>query len=159
MPIDDVQKAISHCREMLSHYEERIKTSETRTRYAIIDPIIWMLGWQTHYLNQCETSYQRGQQGLVDYALFNREGRPIILIEAKRLGINPAGDESQIAGYALGMRDGVAVLTNGQEWILYDLSKRGPFGSKYVRSVDIRLGSIRQAAQTLNQWLRKSRWW
>ncbi len=159
MPLNDVVDAIRHARMIIRDHRESVLTSETSTRYAIIDPILRALGWQIHNPRQCEVSYQIGQQGFVDYALFNRNGEPIVLIEAKNLGINPVNNEEQLSNYASGMRSGLAVLTNGQAWLLYNMSKRGAFGNKYADTVDIYEGDRRQAAQRLNRWLRKLTWW
>ena len=53
------------------------------------------------------------------------------------------------------MRKGRAVLTNGGEWWVYDVSRRGAFSMKLVEQVDILTGNQRLAAQTLNCWLNR----
>ena len=66
--------------------------TEINTRYAIIDPIIRALDWNTADPKECHPEYRRGD-GWADYAFFNREGKstivehgaPIIIIEAKAL--------------------------------------------------------------------------
>ena len=51
------------------------------------------------------------------------------------------------------MRNGVAILTNGSEWWIYDLPKRSDFGSKLVEQVNILSGGRRASAQVVNSWL------
>ena len=159
MAIKDVENSIRHGRDMIEDYYDLVSLHETSTRYAIIDPILWAVDWKTWNPNECELEYQRGQQGRVDYALFDRQANVVILVEAKRLDKNSANSERQLSQYARGIRQGMGVLTDGEIWHLYDLSKGGRFESKYVDSVDICEDSVRRAAQTLNMRLGKSKWW
>ena len=50
-------------------------------------------------------------------------------------------------------RNGGAVLTNGNEWWIYDLTKRGSFENKRVEHVNILSGNRRASAQVLSYWL------
>ena len=159
MAIKDVENAIRHGRAVMDDHWDSIARSESATRYAIIDPIIWGLGWLTCHPAECGVEYARGQQGNVDYALLNRDGEPVILIEAKRLDVDSAQYEEQLAKYARGMREGFGVLTDGQVWHLYDFSKRGRFSNKRVAIVDIRNDGVRRAARQLNELLNKGKWW
>ena len=159
MALRDVEKAIQHGREVIDTHFELVSQHEIYTRYTIIDPIIRALGWETHNPDECEVEYQRGKQGRVDYALFNRKYDPVILIEAKRLDKRAIDFERQVAGYARGIKDGRCVLTDGQEWRIYDLSKRGRFKNKHVTTVDISEEGTKQTAQTLNRELSKRNWW
>ncbi len=159
MAIKDVESAIRTSAEMIEGYWDLVSNHETCTRYVLIDPVIWALGWKTHDPEECEVEYQRGNQGRVDYALFDREANVVILIEAKRLDKSSANFEGQLAKYARGMKKGVGVLTDGMEWHLYDLEMRGRFPSKYIDSVDVSEDSPRSAAQFLNKWLSRRNWW
>ena len=158
MTLKDVEKAVQHGREVIETHFELVSQHEIYTRYTIIDPIIRALGWETHNPDECEVEYQRGKQGRVDYALFNQEYHPVILIEAKRLDKRAIDFEKQVAGYARGMKAGRCVLTDGQEWHIYDLSKRGRFKNKQVATVNISEEGTKQAAQTLNREISKRKW-
>ena len=159
MALKDVEEAVLHGREMIAEYYDLVSRHETSTRYAIIDPILWALGWKTWDPGECEVEYERGQQGRVDYALFNREAKVVILVEAKRLDKDSSAFERQLSKYSRGIQNGVGVLTDGEIWHLYDLSKKGRFGSKYIESVDIVDQAARQAAQKLNSLLSRRKWW
>ena len=54
------------------------------------------------------------------------------------------------------MRNGVGVITDGGNWWIYDVSKRGSFENKLVERLDILTGSRRADAQILNQWLSRA---
>lgn len=160
MPIDiTVEEAIRHGRFIIDNYEEFVRGHETYTRYTIIDPILWGLGWCTWRPNECEVEYQRGVSGQVDYALFNRQGGLVVLLEAKRLGNNSANYERQLSKYSRNLESGIGVLVDGQMWHYYDLSKRGAFARKYVGTTDIYNNTINQAAQTLEEMIGKRTWW
>ena len=74
------------------HYEY-LSTGEreTRTKYALIDPILRSLGWDTDDPTQVKLEYEvdsrREDARRVDYALFHNgdTSKPYILIEAKGL--------------------------------------------------------------------------
>lgn len=159
MAIKDIENAIRHGRAVMDDHWDAIARNERATRYAIIDPVIWALGWETWDPAECQVEFQRGRQGKVDYALFNSEGKPVILIEAKRMDVDSARSEEQLAKYGLGMREGVGVLTDGQLWHLYDFGKEGRFSNKHVASVDISNDGVRRAARQLNDLLSKGKWW
>ena len=55
------------------------------------------------------------------------------------------------------IQEGFAVLTNGNEWRIYDVSIRGRFAGKEAERVDILAGDLRPSAQALNRWLGRSR--
>ena len=84
MSLKDVEKAIRHGREVMGRLYFLVSDFELSTRYAIIDPIIWALGWETHNPSHCRVEYTCGG-GRVDYAFFNRKSDPVVLIEAKRM--------------------------------------------------------------------------
>ena len=159
-----VASQITEIRRMLEGMEDAeqiVRERETCTRYAIIDPILWALGWETWNTREVRVEYQgkRNSSARVDYALLGQDGFPVILIEAKTWGKPLDKWVRQIGSYARGMGEGMACITDGWEWVIYDLSQRGRFTSKRVASVDIWADENRRAAITLNKWLRKSLWW
>ena len=60
------------------------------------------------------------------------------------------------AGAGPRMRNGVAALTNGAEWWVYDLAQGGAFTNKLVDRVNILAGRRRSHAEFLNEWLGRS---
>ena len=80
-------------------------------------------------------------------------------IESKALRASLDDDVSQLQRYVDAdprMKAGVAVLTNGADWWIYDLSKGGAFPKKLVDKVNNQTGSRRSHAQFLNHWLGRS---
>ena len=169
MTVSALDTAIRKIREVIREWDdvELNYWREDHTRYGVIDPIIRALGWDTGDPKECHPEYPRPyREGRVDYALFgapdvesigNNSVPPDVVIESKALR-EPLDDEeiSQLQRYVDAsprMRNGVAVLTNGSEWWIYDLTKRGDFGSKLVEQVNILSGGRRASAQVLNSWL------
>ena len=166
MSIRDVEDAIQKIREVVEEWKVEGETEwmEVHTKYAVVDPIIRALGWDTADPKMCHPEFPRPfPTGRVDYALFaasavadivNDGVLPDAIIESKYLG--PPLDESvsQLQRYAESeppMESGVAVLTDGGKWWIYDLSLRSSFTSKLAERVDILTGSRRASAQILNQ--------
>ena len=170
MSIADVQAALTRRRTIIREWADvdDAHWHEDDTRYALIDPILRALGWDTGDPMECHVEYPRGS-GRADYALFDREGPigkvgkpPTIIIEAKALDAGEDLDEgeSQLNDYIRAsprMVQGLGVLTNGREWRLYDLSMGGRFSTKRVHTADII--DDEDSAEVLHTWLRKERWW
>ena len=86
--------------------------------------------------------------GRADYALFrgcnagdvaNQRVPPNVLIEAKALRTPLDACTEQLLWYITTshMTEGVAVLTNGNEWRLYDVASLEPLAQTRVQVVDI----------------------
>ena len=177
MSITTVEAAIRHARDVITEWGEEgygfDKWLEVHTRYAVIDPIILALGWNTDAPKECHPEYPRwrGEEvnGWVDYAMFGqpdifaigeRKVAPNVIVEAKSLSTELAEHVEQLQRYveaAPRMRKGVAVLTNGREWWLYNLDRRGAFQGKRLAPINILEGALRESARTLNERLDRRR--
>ena len=146
MSVSDVDRAIQKIRGVVREWKDAELNSwrEDHTRYGVIDPIIRALGWDTSDPKECHPEYPRSYESgrRVDYALFgaadlsvivNDGAPPDIIIESKPLRAELADAVPQLRRYAWAsprMRQGMAVLTSGNEWWIYDLSLSGPFTSR-----------------------------
>ena len=174
MSIRTVEAAIRHARSVITEWEEAgfgpIDWMEVHTRYAVIDPVIKALGWNISDPRECHPEYPRHREGeqrtWADYALFggaglgaigNYEVAPDMLIETKSLGTRLERHVDQLRRYAEEadppMRKGVAVLTNGREWWLYNLDRRRAFSRDPLGRVDVRDDNQRESARILTRWL------
>ncbi len=140
--------------------QERIKSdrvigrNETRTRDALINPMLKALGWDTTVVvPEYQTRY-----GIADYALLESPkavSRPIALVEAKRMN-DDLNDEhrNQVFDYARDRKSVAYVgLTNGDRWEFYEVFERAP--AKRILEVSIRRQSASNCAAQL-QTLKKS---
>ena len=113
---------IETLRGRIERHRPALSQSEALTRYALIDPLLRELGWDTADPDLVTPEYSvSGKRA--DYALLE-SGKVVVFLEAKRLGENlTAEHRSQVAAYAseLGIR--YPALTNGNQWEVYDNSQ------------------------------------
>ena len=195
----DTDAVIRQLRSRAQAHWEYLSTGEreTRTKYALIDPILRSLGWDTEDPTQVRMEYEADiggdGTGRVDYALFNiPDSEPYVLIEAKGLqdenadnaknlpgeltrveemrdelwesfsgedglaafdnsrmkmeledgGMFPGMRQeylAQLEGYAraFDMQEGYGVVTNGDAWVIYDMSLPGGFDDKVTKSISL----------------------
>jgi Restriction Enzyme Adenine Methylase Associated/Type I restriction enzyme R protein N terminus (HSDR_N) len=112
---------------------------EQNTKMGLIAPILRALGWDTEDFRQVHLEYRpMSADNPVDYALM-LNGQPRMFVEAKGLGQNLEDRKwaGQIMGYA-----GVAgvkwvVLTNGDEYRVYNSHADVPVEKKMFRKVRV----------------------
>ncbi len=91
--------------------------NEAQVKQAIIVPILRSLSWDDSEPEEFLPEYQV-DNGQVDYALFAHR-KPVVFVEAKRLGnLSPQG-EAQLFGYAVNKGIPLLVLTDGHTWDFY----------------------------------------
>ena len=119
--------------ETIERLQERIKASasyigrwEIRTRVSLIDPMLCALGWEVGDPNLVRIETPDQEEGRPDYELLNSGGKPVVLIEAKRLSaaVDTAATR-QVLRYvtAQNMDSDYKVpfcaCTNGDAWRVY----------------------------------------
>ena len=125
----------------VSDLHKRISTSEIQTRYALIDPVLSALGWNTHDPNQvgveeeCSIMDDKSTGSMkADYVLKDNKSKPVVIVEAKRLGTS-LGSESnrlQAGGYAWFKGTEMMVLTEGRHWEIYGKDEQGRITAELV---------------------------
>lgn len=109
--------------------------SEAETRKAFIDVLLREAGWTLDPAKNFEIEVQRmpnGEgKGYVDYVLWGDDGKPLMLVEAKRTTKSPAVGQQQAKLYAdcLGKQFGqrpVIFYSNGYEHWMWDDSSYPP---------------------------------
>ena len=86
MPLESLLALVHKLRERIDTHGDKLRQSEALTRYALIDPLLRELGWDTTDPELVIPEY-RSQRGSADYALLdNRDGAPAMMVEAKKLG-------------------------------------------------------------------------
>ena len=120
--LDDLVTVIETLQRRIRDYGPSLREHETRTRTALIDPLLRILGWEVSDPAAVTAEYPVGRDR-VDYALLSDEGRPMAFVEAKSLHTALEQDRNidQLVRYAF--TDGLpyAVLTDGNDWHVYDL--------------------------------------
>ena len=142
--------AITKVRAAITKYEPKLSKDETKTRYLLIDPILRALGWDVSILEDVEVEYITLESKRVDYALLSSDQDPLVLVEAKRLNEpHESKNLSQLLMYCVeaGVRYGV--LTDGNEWQMYDTSAVKPLREKRTMYVVLTSHQPADAARIL----------
>ncbi len=118
--LDELVGVIETLQSRIQTYRDILSRNETRTRMALIDPLLSALGWEVADPGLVTPEYDiSGQRA--DYALLSGQGhKPIALLEAKRLGepLDPTRHQEQVFTYALMQQVRYAGLTDGDLWAL-----------------------------------------
>ena len=125
--LDDLVSVIETLKARLETHRQVLQANETRTRMALIDPLLQSLGWDTAYPSLVLPEYEVGGRQAADYALLDATDKPIALVEAKRLGESLASHREQIVRYAILSGVPYAGLTDGDHWELYRAFNPSPF--------------------------------
>ena len=121
--LDDLVGVIATLQKRIEQHRPALSQSEALTRYALIDPLLRALGWDTADPALVTPEYTVGN-GRADYALLGGGDKPQAFIEAKRLDetLESPRNVEQIFTYALTQRVKYAGLTDGNRWVLDDVS-------------------------------------
>ena len=118
MPLESLLKLADTLKERACVHRETLSASETLTRYALIDPLLRELGWDTADPAAVIPEYT-SPSGRADYALMSA-GKPAIMVEAKKLG-TPLRDNvlTQVLNYCTSEGTEYCAVTDGARWDIY----------------------------------------
>ena len=137
MPFESLLKLAETLKERVSVHNTALSASETLTRYALIDPLLRELGWDTSDPSAVVPEYKTQQGGKADYALLSAD-KPAMIVEAKKLG-TPLRDKAleQSIGYCL--MDGTPhfAVTDGARWEIYATHSPVPIDQKRIIEFDL----------------------
>ena len=152
MPMEGLLALVDKLRERIDSHGAALKGSEALTRYALIDPLLRELGWDTSDPEMVIPEYSAGG-GRADYALLS-DGKPVMMVEAKSLGSSLQGALNQAINYSIsgtGNKARYFSVTDGANWVIYDTSK--PPAEMSVVCFDLKGPSAAEAClQALSLW-------
>ena len=118
MVLDGLFNLVNELRERIETHGGQLRSNEMQTRYALIDPLLRELGWDTSDPALVTPEYS-ASGGRADYALLS-DGRPVVMVEAKRLGEDLQGAVTQGITYCIGQGTPHFAVTDGQRWEIYE---------------------------------------
>ena len=122
--LEDLVQVIETIQGRVREHGASLRENETRTRMALIDPLLTALGWDVANPAVVTPEYNvRGRWA--DYALLGHDDRPLATVEAKKLGESLASHRMQMLNYSNASGVDYAGLTDGNQWELYEVFKRG----------------------------------
>lgn len=131
-------QVLTQVRERALRYRDS-PIGEQDTKAALIEPVLRALGWDVEDLEEVQREYKpKSADNPVDYALSILR-TPRLFVEAKALGGNLDDRRwaNQIMGYAAVAGVEWVVLTNGDEYRIYNSHATVPVDEKVFRTIRI----------------------
>ncbi len=150
MPLESLLELVETLHERIDKHGAALRQSEALTRYALIDPLLRELGWDTEDPALVMPEYRLGR-GYADYALL-KDGKPMIMVEAKKLGTPLQDAASQGIGYCI--EDGIAyfAVTDGRQWEIYETHKMARIAEKLTVQFDLTVSATETCLRALALW-------
>ena len=135
MILETLYNLVEDLKSRIEVHGAQLRSKEMQTRYALIDPLLRELGWDTSDPSLVTPEIPTSG-GRADYALL-RDGKPVVMVEAKRLGEDLKGAVSQGVQYCLERGTQHFAVTDGQRWEVYETHRPVPIEQKKVVSFDV----------------------
>ena len=134
--LDELVTTIEKLKARIEQHQVELRKSEALTRYALIDPLLRELGWDTSDPALVMPEYNvDGKRA--DYALLEGD-KVVVFLEAKRLDDPLPNHRDQVTNYANNLGIRYPVLTNGNQWEVYDNSKLlAPLEERQVLNISL----------------------
>ena len=152
MALDDLQTTIEKLQDKIKTHRRYLSGNETATRQVLIDPLLLALGWDVSDPNQVELEYPIKKKK-ADYVLMSND-EPDAVIEAKSLGTQ-LDDETimQAINYANMAGIQYMVITNGDDWVMYDVFSPKPIEERILMELKItRTPAHKSVLQAVCMW-------
>ena len=149
MTVDALTDVLQTVKGKIKRYSTK-GINEQDTKATLIQPVLRALGWDVEDLEDVQREYKRRKQDKpVDYALLVLR-TPCLFVEAKALGqsLDDRRWANQIMGYATVAGVKWVVITNGDEYRIYNACEAVPVEEKLFRSVSV-TNEDGQAQETL----------
>ena len=141
-----------HIGDIRTQLKDEVFSDEEAVRTHIVLRLLEPLKWPRFKPQIIQREYPI-KRLKVDFALCHPASKPIIFIEAKKVGnINENGEE-QLFQYAFNQGVPIVVLTDGREWRFYYPRGDGDIRDRLVYKVDMLETSIETCAICLNRYL------
>ena len=134
--LDDLVSVIETLQRRIRDHGPTLRENETRTRMALIDPLLTALGWDVSDPSLVTPEYNVSGRW-ADYALLRPDGQPAATIEAKKLGESLASHRMQMLNYSNASGVEYAGLTDGDHWELYEVFQRGQLEDRRILDISI----------------------
>ena len=134
--LDDLVGVIETLQQRIRDHGPALRENETRTRMALIDPLLAALGWDVSDPAVVTPEYNVSGRW-ADYALLRPDGQPAATLEAKKLGESLASHRMQMLNYSNAAGIAYAGLTDGNHWELYEVFAPKPLEERRVLQLSV----------------------
>lgn len=138
--LTNFEDVLPQLRERIARYTGSRQINEQNTKATLIDPMLRVLGWNTEDIDEVHREYKvKSADKPVDYALLVLR-TPKLFLEAKSLGerLDDRRWGNQIMGYAAVAGVEWVVLTDGDEYRIYNSHAPVPIDEKLFRCIRVR---------------------
>ena len=151
MALKDLLELVQTLSIRIDRHGDALRKSETLTRYTLIDPLLRALDWNTQDPSTVVPEYP-ATGGRADYALLDESGKPVIMVEAKKL--DEPLEKAATQGIQYTLQKGVLyfAVTDGQRWHVYETHKPVPLKQKRIVSFDLRKSMSEACRNALALW-------
>lgn len=138
MPLQSLHQLLIHIRQTIQDNKVSLSQNEALTRYALIDPLLRELGWDTSdpkaVIPEYPIDVYGGNRARADYALLDDDHNPLIMIEAKKLGEPLLDDKAVSQGMLACLQTNAPFFaaTDGDLWMIYDMTKQATPAEKMI---------------------------
>ena len=124
MILESLLELVETLKARIDTHGDQLRQSEALTRYALIDPLLRELGWDTEDPDVVRPEYRVPNNQLADYVLF-ADRKPTIVVESKKLDETLQGGKALDQGilYCAHTGSNYFLLTDGRRYELYESGK------------------------------------
>ena len=135
MALDSLQRVIEKLQKTIEAHRGYLDENETRTRQVLIDPLLRKLGWDVSNPNIVQLEYDVRKER-ADYALMSK-GKPLVVVEAKRLGTDLDDRIMQVLNYANVGGFPYMILTDGDKWEMYRVFEQATLEERLLMKLEL----------------------
>ena len=149
---EELSEVVEAARAKILKYRSNRGFNEQNTKASLIVPVLQALGWDTNDPDEVHWEYKpKPKYNPVDFALLLQR-TPCLLLEAKALRESLADDKltAQILTYASVSGVQWVVLSNGDEYRIYNASAPLPIEEKLFRAIALSSSDMNTAVATLS---------
>jgi hypothetical protein len=123
----DLSRRLSDFAQIAGEVQRDVQdVTEQQIRHWIVNPFLSALGWDPHDKKQVYLDFPvHGGAGHADYALFNADGQPRLLLDVRERTAN-VSEAGEIAEQARSSKVPLVMITNGREFSLWFIGKEEP---------------------------------
>ena len=118
MPLHDLVQVIETIQQRIRDHGDTLRQNETRTRMALIDPLLTALGWDVADPGLVVAEVM--EEHPVEYMLMEPNGGALVSIVTRGLGDDAEPHRRQLLDWFHESHDLYLCFTDGNQWEVYD---------------------------------------
>ena len=155
--LGELVRTVDALKARIKEHGTELRRNETRTRTVLIDPLLNALGWDVADPSKVTIEFYPAPSDnnkRADYALLARDRRPLMLIEAKKLGEALDSHQDQVFTYANQAGAKYGCLTDGDAMEIYETFRSVPLHDRLEIKLSIESeDSAKCALKLMPLWL------